>query len=758
MKLLRTTLILHFAFLLSINVFAQNSMEQMLKDRGEIVVSIQANDLKTIPQLYSYSVDKVQNNVATLYLNTKQYKVLTDLQIPMKHEASPSMKSGIKMAKSSTEAKEWDSYPDYETYLSMMEQFTIDYPEICTLDTIGYSVENRLLLALKISDNVAVDELEPEFFYSSSMHGDELTGYVLMLRLADYLLSNYNTPEIKNLVDNIEIYINPLANPDGTFAGGNTTVYGATRYNANSIDINRNFKDPKVGDHPDGNSWQVETVAMMDYAQTRNFVLSMNFHGGIELLNYPWDTFSARHADNDWFIYISQEYVDTVHAKDPNYMIDMNNGITNGYDWIEVAGGRQDYFTYFALGREVTAELSTVKLVNASELPELWENNYRSLLNYMEQSLFGLYGTVKNNAGEPLNAKIFIEGHDGDSTHVWTEESGTYYRLLNEGTYSISFSANGYDTKTQNVTITNNNRTHLNVVLENYEERPTVEISTQSTNPTNDSPIQIMVEFSEVVNGFDVSDFSATLGTFDNLQEIIANKKWTADLTIENNGVAYVNIEQDVATNNAGNGNAESSKLLIVFDNTSPVNSLFEVQNITGTSVDLHLKFSENGTFYYAVVFPETLAPSVSEIIAGEGFEFTGSKSMIGNQELVKQVSGLTLETSYVVYALGKDNAGNTSEVYSKNVQTTSIQSHTADMLKVYPNPAKGTLFIKLPVHAQANSVRVYSVSGKVLMNVLDVNQKGESIKLDIHKLKAGIYFVELESEGLTYRSKIVVE
>ena len=37
----------------------------------------------------------------------------------------------------------------------------------------------------------ADDEAEPEVFYSSTMHGDETGGFILMLRLADYLLKNY---------------------------------------------------------------------------------------------------------------------------------------------------------------------------------------------------------------------------------------------------------------------------------------------------------------------------------------------------------------------------------------------------------------------------------------------------------------------------------------------------------------------------------------------------------------------------------------
>jgi hypothetical protein len=116
------------------------------------------------------------------------------------------------------QAMEWESYPSYTQYDSIMQSFAGLYPGLCNLDTIGTSIYGKLVLVLKISDNADIDEDEPETFYTSSMHGDETGGFILMLRLADYLLKNYNTDSrVKNLVDNLEIWINPLANPDGAY-------------------------------------------------------------------------------------------------------------------------------------------------------------------------------------------------------------------------------------------------------------------------------------------------------------------------------------------------------------------------------------------------------------------------------------------------------------------------------------------------------------------------------------------------------------
>jgi hypothetical protein len=455
-----------FTLILVWPVFSQQPIALLLEKRGEVVVSIDPTYIGQIPNNHAWSIEPMPNGQARVYLNKKQYQTLLNLEIPFIPQAIPSMESEATMANAPKEMNDWNAYPDYETYLTMMEQFVTDFPELCQLDTIGYTKNNRLLLALKISDNVALDEPEPEVFYTSSMHGDELTGYVLMLRLADYLLNNYNTERIKSLVNNLEIYINPLANPDGTFIGGNSSVNGAIRYNANYVDINRNFPDPKQGNHPDGEVWQPETLAMIDFMGKRHFNLSMNFHGGAELLNYPWDTFSQRHVDNDWFVLLSREYADTVHVIDPFYLDDYEDGITNGYDWYEVAGGRQDYITYFLHGREITAEISSTKLPSASLLPGFWDKNYRSLLNYLNQALYGVHGFVTDTAGNPLQAKISISRHDADSSLVYSQPNGYYVRYLKEGAYELTFEVDSFVTQTVTASVKDFETLNLDVIMQ----------------------------------------------------------------------------------------------------------------------------------------------------------------------------------------------------------------------------------------------------------------------------------------------------
>ena len=449
------------------------------------------------------SIDNIKADTVYAYANNKELESFKKFGYKIEFLPAPSISDSkvINMATDITQMSSWDRYPTYEVYRAMMKKFEQDFPSLCKLDSIGTTVEGRKLYVLKISDNVTTNELEPEVFYTSTMHGDEVTGFVLMLRLIDYFLNNYSTDSrIKSMVDNMAIYINPNANPDGTYNTSNSTVSGSTRYNANNIDINRNFPDPRAGDHPDGYSWQPETQAMMNYAKQRHFILAANFHGGIELVNYPWDTWTSTqnpHPDNSWFNTISRAYADTVHKYSPSdYFTGENNGVTHGGDWYVVTGGRQDYMNYWHQCREVTIEISDIKILSTDLLPSYWNYNYRSFLNYLDLAFKGFNGTVKNSLGEPLNAKIRVLSHDKDSSHVKTNPNfGNYYRPIGPGTYNVQYSAFGYKDQTHTINVASYTSSIIkDVILENASLVNLTGIVTeaQSGNPIDGAKIEII--------------------------------------------------------------------------------------------------------------------------------------------------------------------------------------------------------------------------------------------------------------------------
>jgi len=353
----------------------------------------------------------------------------------------------------------WDCYPTYDQYVTLMERFATVHPDLCRLESLGPTsnlMRPHDLWALRISDFPDVEEAEPEVLLTSTMHGDEATGFVLMLRLIHELLEGYGTdPEMTALVDDLEIWINPNANPDGTYFVSDDTVAGAIRFyttpegNATGIDPNRNFPGIDGRNHPDGNPWWAETRSMMAFAETHTTTLSANLHDGAEVVNYPWDTWERRHVDDDYLISLSRAYADLAQALSPaDYMTDQSNGITNGWDWYPVAGGRQDFMTFWHSAREVTIELTSTKTPPASMLGDLWRWNRNALLDFMGHARDGLHGVVTGPDGEPLDAVVELVGLDSalDNSFVATDpEVGDYHRLVLPGSYTIRISADGYN-------------------------------------------------------------------------------------------------------------------------------------------------------------------------------------------------------------------------------------------------------------------------------------------------------------------------
>ena len=117
--------------------------------------------------------------LSVTFAATAQLKPRPDAFPPAEEPLAP---KAITMASTVAEMAGWDRYPTYETYLAMMQQWAENYPTLCHVDTIGTSLEGRLILSMYIEPQTDDDLYRPEFFYSSTIHGDEVTGYVMMLR------------------------------------------------------------------------------------------------------------------------------------------------------------------------------------------------------------------------------------------------------------------------------------------------------------------------------------------------------------------------------------------------------------------------------------------------------------------------------------------------------------------------------------------------------------------------------------------------
>ncbi|MBP5474589.1 MAG: hypothetical protein J6X92_07530, partial [Bacteroidales bacterium] len=202
-KVLKYCLLLSICLISSFSEYVDNDndLRTLIKDRGQAYVVVSREILSSIPQLTELlSISNVDENKIELCVTPFNLETFVGMNVPYKI-IYPSKTKGPLMATSFSDAMHWQSYPSYEQYDSIMHYFADSYPDLCRVDTIGTSVNGKLIFALKISDDVSVDEDEAEVLYTSTIHGDELAGYVLMMRLSDYLLRNYLDDRVRNLVD-----------------------------------------------------------------------------------------------------------------------------------------------------------------------------------------------------------------------------------------------------------------------------------------------------------------------------------------------------------------------------------------------------------------------------------------------------------------------------------------------------------------------------------------------------------------------------
>ena len=123
----------------------------------------------------------------------------------------------------------------------------------------------------------------------------------------------------------------------------------------------------------------------MDWQKTRNFVLSANFHGGAEVVNYPWDTKADKFPQEAFIKELCLEYAGLTPYISTSTAF--QNGITNGYAWYEVNGGMQDWSIYYRKDMQITIEVSNNKWPEYSRVDYYYQQNKAALLRFIERAI-----------------------------------------------------------------------------------------------------------------------------------------------------------------------------------------------------------------------------------------------------------------------------------------------------------------------------------------------------------------------------------
>ncbi|MEU4037053.1 M14 family metallopeptidase [Streptomyces collinus] len=141
-------------------------------------------------------------------------------------------------------------YHNYAETNAEIDQRLAAHPDIMSRRVIGKSYQGRDIVAIKVSDNVATDENEPEVLFTFHQHAREHLTVEMALYLLRELGAGYGSdPRITNLVNSREIWIVPDLNPDGGEYDIATGSYRSWRKNRQpnsgssyvGTDLNRNW-------------------------------------------------------------------------------------------------------------------------------------------------------------------------------------------------------------------------------------------------------------------------------------------------------------------------------------------------------------------------------------------------------------------------------------------------------------------------------------------------------------------------------------
>lgn len=255
------------------------------------------------------------------------------------------------------------SYHTYDEMSAKLSRLANEHPDIISLFSIGKSYENRDIWAVKLSDNVMTDEDEPEVLLMGAHHGNERPSYEVLIYFIRWVAESYDRPNtdddrdgefgedpidgvdndgdgaidedpsqdrVRWVVNNREIYIVPMVNPDGVEAGTRKSRepnYGPLGRplpdvgvgNPVGVDLNRNYDymwgimyPPADTTNPYSNTYQGETAfceketqALRDFVNAHEFVLSLSYHtyGGMVL--YPWGYTYEDTDDEELFVHVA---------------------------------------------------------------------------------------------------------------------------------------------------------------------------------------------------------------------------------------------------------------------------------------------------------------------------------------------------------------------------------------------------------------------------------------------------------------------
>ncbi len=264
-------------------------------------------------------------------------------------------------------------FHSYSEITDWLDLLNTTYPNVVSAKwSLGLSGEGRDLWCVRVSDNPEIDEGEPEILFDGMHHAREIMASETPMMLIEHLASNYGfDPAITWLLDNREIYVVPVVNPDGFVYNETTDPAGGGMWRKNrrnngggsyGVDPNRNYPYEWVGPGSSTDPWsetyrgpsagsEPEVQAMMALVNAHAFVTSQSFHSYSNLTLYPWGHTLTPSPDASIFIAMAAIMTrENGYAPGtaPELLYEVNGG---SFDW--VYGAQTEHAKCYAFSNEI---------------------------------------------------------------------------------------------------------------------------------------------------------------------------------------------------------------------------------------------------------------------------------------------------------------------------------------------------------------------------------------------------------------------
>jgi len=247
-------------------------------------------------------------------------------------------------------------YHNYAEVTQELAQLQSSFPAIAKVISIGKSTQGRDLWAIKISDNVNAAENEPAILFVGGHHAREWISIDVPFLLAKELLEQYQTnPQVKNYIDNGEIWILPLLNPDGhQHSIVSDRLWRKNRRNNGDgtfgVDLNRNYGFGWGGPGSSGDTYsdtyrgtsafsEMETQAIQRFINQHPVRALVSYHNYSQLVLFPWGHTNNAAPDQGLLKELATEMADrifSVHSKKyiPEQSSDLYLASGDATDWL----------------------------------------------------------------------------------------------------------------------------------------------------------------------------------------------------------------------------------------------------------------------------------------------------------------------------------------------------------------------------------------------------------------------------------------